>query len=362
MKDLEKITKNDIVIIIPAYNPDEKFIKFLETLRDDGWSEIIVVDDGSRIDTLHYFDEAESKYGAQIVRHYINLGQGRAFKSAFNYFIGKYGDNDNVIGVVECDCDGQHVLEDVNKCAELLRRNPNDFILGVRSFDDKRIPFRSRFGNKLTSLVFKFMCGMDIKDTQTGLKGISKKFVMRLVEAPGERFEYASSVLLQCKNEGVDILQFPINTIYIDGNATSHFNPLLDSIRIYSLIIGYSLSSLTTVIIDFILFYIFSILFIGSPYNIYVSSFAAKLFSGTYNFYMNKFHVFKSNGNWKRELGKYVFLCILHVLMSSTLITLIISKFIISRIIVKACVDTLLFFVVYYIQNIWVFKKERENK
>ena len=202
MRDLEKAKKKDIVIIIPAYNPDDKFISFLKTLKDDGWSEIIVVDDGSRFDTLHYFTEAEEKYGVQIVRHYVNLGQGRAFKSAFNYFLGKYCSNADIIGVVECDCDGQHILKDVNQCAELLRSNPNDFILGVRNFDDKSIPFRSRFGNKMTNWVFRFLCGLNIKDTQTGLKGIPKNFIKVLIEAPGERFEYASSVLLKAKSGG----------------------------------------------------------------------------------------------------------------------------------------------------------------
>lgn len=352
-------TKSDIVIIIPAYNPDAKFISFLHSLKNDGWEEIIVVDDGSRDDTQGYFDIAENDYGAHIVRHHINLGQGRAFKSAFNYFLGKNGENNNIIGVVECDCDGQHILEDVNKCADLLRKHPNAFVLGVRNFDDKSIPFRSRFGNKVTNWIFKFLCGLDIKDTQTGLKGISKEFVKTLIEAPGERFEYASSVLLQAKKEGVEIIQFPISTIYIDGNATSHFNPLNDSIRIYSLILGYSVSSLTTVIIDFIAFYIFSNVFYGFDNDVYLATSCAKLFSGTYNFYVNKRHVFKSKGNWKKEFVKYVCLCGLHVLVSGTLIKFIIRETTASRMLVKALVDTVLFFLVYYIQNMWVFKNDK---
>ncbi len=359
MGELER-KKEDIVLIIPAYNPDDKFIQFLKALSDDGWREIIVVDDGSRPDTLHYFEEAESKYGAQIVRHYVNLGQGRAFKNAFNYFLGKYGSNEGVIGVVECDCDGQHILKDVNRCAEILRKKPNSFVLGIRNFDDKSIPFRSRFGNKMTNWVFRFFCGLNIKDTQTGLKGIPKNFVKELIEAPGERFEYASSVLLITKLKGVEIIQFPISTIYIDGNATSHFNPLKDSIRIYSLIFGYSLSSLTTVVIDFIAFYLFSRMFVANPNSVYIAAALAKLFSGTYNFYVNKRHVFKSKGNWKRELLKYICLCALHVLISGTLISLLIRTTEMSSIIVKAIVDTILFFVIYYIQNIWVFNNEKK--
>lgn len=99
----------DIVILMPVYNPDEKFIRFLSDLSKE-YSHIIIVDDGSREETRHYFDEAVAKYHCELVRHFVNLGQGRAFKSGFNYFMGKYYDRPDIIGIVECDCDGQHIL------------------------------------------------------------------------------------------------------------------------------------------------------------------------------------------------------------------------------------------------------------
>lgn len=77
----------DIVILMPVYNPDEKFILFLEDLSKE-YKHIIVVDDGSKEESQHYFDEAVEKYHCELVRHYINLGQGRAFKTGFNYFLG----------------------------------------------------------------------------------------------------------------------------------------------------------------------------------------------------------------------------------------------------------------------------------
>lgn len=348
-----------IVLIIPAYNPDEKFIYFLDKLTGDGWKDIIVVDDGSKKECSKYFEKAVKQYGCQLVRHNVNLGQGRAFKSAFNYFVGKYLGGADIIGVVECDCDGQHVLEDVNRCAELLRDNPNDFILGVRNFNDKSIPFRSRFGNKCTNLVFKIFCGIPIDDTQTGLKGIPKSFILKLIETPGERFEYASSVLIETKKSRVRILQFPIQTIYIDGNATSHFNPLKDSLRIYSLIFKYMISSLTTVLIDIAMFGVFIKVFWAAENGIFISSACAKIFSGIFNFWVNKKHVFKSGGRFFKEAVKYVLLCVCHIIVSSTLISVLVKYTRISSVIAKMIVDTILFFVVYYIQNMWVFKNEK---
>ena len=186
--------KNKIVIVIPAYNPDEKLTAFLQDLKD---------------------------------------------KTAFNYFLsetGKGGRFSQAVGIIQCDCDGQHHVDDIDRCAELLCANPGKFILGVRDFSDRAIPFRSRFGNRVTSFVFRIFAGMDLEDTQSGLRGIPAFFIPVLMEVPGERFEYASSCLLAAKKHKIEILQFPIRTIYINKNETSHFRPVKDSIRIYSLL------------------------------------------------------------------------------------------------------------------------------
>lgn len=226
---------DDIVVVIPAYNPDEKFVKFAKELFESGYNKILVLNDGSREDTYQFFREAIKVSKCKVVSHKSNRGQGRAFKTALSYYLKNY--QEDTIGVVECDCDGQHTVRDVDKCAELLRRNQDCFILGERQFDDKSIPLRSRFGNKMTALVFKVFCRIDIDDTQTGLKGIPKRYVSKFIDIEGERFEYASSVLIATKKNKIPIVKFPIETIYINDNETSHFRPVKDSIIIYGLII-----------------------------------------------------------------------------------------------------------------------------
>lgn len=347
-----------VVLIIPAYNPDEKFISFLDKLHADGWKDIIVVDDGSKPECRCYFDKAIHQYGCQLVRHNVNLGQGRAFKSAFNYFIGKFGGG-NTVGVVECDCDGQHVVEDVNRCAELLRDNPDKFILGIRNFNDKSIPFRSRFGNKCTSMIFKLFCGMDIDDTQTGLKGIPTGFIYKLIETPGERFEYASSVLLETKKQGVEILQFPIQTIYINGNETSHFNPLIDSIRIYSLLLKYLLSSLSAFIVDILMFSIFLTVTREALPNSYiiVSTYMAKVISCAYSFGVNKRLVFGNREKRLSIVAKFMVLCIVQSTLSGFLTNTLVGWLQWNEVLSKIVIDTLLFFISFQVQNRWVFER-----
>lgn len=350
---------NDIVIMIPVYNPDEKFIKFVQELASEGYKKIIVIDDGSRNDTKYYFQEAVNSYGCDLVIHSINLGQGRAYKSGFNKYLSETGGYLDAIGIIQCDCDGQHHIEDVNECADLLRNNPDKFILGIRDFSKKSIPFRSRFGNKCTNFVFRFFCGIDVKDTQTGLKGIPTSFVPALMETFGERFEYASSVLLETKKQGVEILQYPIRTIYINGNETSHFNPLLDSIRIYSLLLKYMLSSLSAFIVDILIFSIFLTVTKGVMPSGYIvaSTYLAKFISCTYSFMVNKRLIF---GNKEKSLSivvRYAVLCIVQSSASGFLTSVLVGWLLWNEVLCKMIIDTLLFFISYQGQDRWVFKR-----
>lgn len=359
---MKKYYNNMVTIIIPTYNPDDKFLAFLLELKNNGYNNIIVVDDGSRDNTRHYFITAKEKFNCKIVSHSINLGQGRAYKSGFNYYLSEIrlgGYYENTIGIIQCDCDGQHHIDDINKCVELLRRNPEKLVLGIRDFSDKSIPFRSRFGNRCTSFVFKFFCGMDLKDTQTGLKGIPKSFIPVLMETSGERFEYASSCLLETKRRGIDILQFPIQTIYINGNETSHFNPILDSIRVYSLIAKYLVSSLSAFIADIIAFSFFMIVtktLMPESYII-ISTYLAKVISCTYSFIINKKLVFTYEGDGASTMAKFLMLCVVQATLSGFL-TNSLSRFMQwNEVFSKIIIDTLLFFFSFQVQDRWVFKK-----
>ncbi|MCI9379802.1 MAG: glycosyltransferase [Dorea sp.] len=349
----------DVVIIIPAYNPDKKLLVFLGDLIKAGYNKIIIIDDGSKEETRQYFNEAKSNYHCVVLFHSINLGQGRAYKTGFNYYLSECkqgGDFENTIGIIQCDCDGQHHIDDINACTELLRQYPDKFILGVRDFSNKNVPFRSRFGNNCTTFIFKSFCGLNISDTQTGLKGIPASFIPKLMETSGERFEYASSVLLETKRQGIEIIQFPIQTIYINGNETSHFNPLFDSIRIYSLIFKYLISSLSAFIVDVIAFSIFLSIFRKTIDNyIIAATYMSKLISCTYSFFVNKNLVFHNRSKFLPAVFKYTVLCVIQASLSGILVDKTVCITAWHEITCKVIVDTILFFLSYQVQNRWVF-------
>lgn len=84
---------------------------------------------------------------------------------------------------------------------------------------------------------------------------------------PGERYEYEMNMLMYAKNYDIEIIEETIETVYIEENKSSHFNPLTDSFRIYLIFLKYLLSSAISFIIDIGLYKILFNLLINSIAN-----------------------------------------------------------------------------------------------
>lgn len=245
---------DDIPVIIPSLEPDERLMDLIKDLKKENIQNIILINDGSSEEYNHYFEMAQKDYGCTVLRHYVNLGKGRALKNAFNYCLLTFP---NLIGCVTADSDGQHRPKDIKKCMEAL--HATNLILGCRDFNKEDVPQKSRLGNKITRQVCKYLCGIDVSDTQTGLRAIPKKFMKELLSVSGERFEFETNMLIETKKSGVNIEEVEIQTVYDSkDNHTTHFNPIKDSIMIYKIFgrmfIEFIFSSLSSSVIDLILF------------------------------------------------------------------------------------------------------------
>ena len=115
----------------------------------------------------------------------------------------------------------------------------------------------------MTSFVFKFACGLNISDTQTGLRAIPRQYLELFDNVKGERFEYETNMLLEFKQSHIDFVEVPIETVYIEENASTHFNPIKDSLKIYGVIFKFLFSSIASSVIDLAMFAIISALLFG---------------------------------------------------------------------------------------------------
>lgn len=347
----------EYLIVIPAYNPPESFPPYVRALSEAGFSHILVVDDGSREEFQGAFAEAAQVPGCEILRHAVNLGKGRALKNAFNYCL----NHREYAGMITVDCDGQHTVADVAKLrAAMDSTEAHAFILGCRDFNAPNVPPKSRFGNKLTCRVFRLLYGTRFSDTQTGLRGFNREAMEAFIAVSGERFEYETNMLIQCCRRKLSFSEIPIETVYFDNNAETHFRPIKDSLLIYGTIFRsfllYGGASILSFLLDISLFSLFFNLFGAVQTAILPATALARAGSSLFNFLANKNVVFSSSGPWKRAAAKYYTLCVLQLLCSAGLVTLAYRLFHIQAEVLKVVVDTLLFLLSYQIQRIWVFR------
>ncbi len=346
-----------IPVIIPAYEPDEKLIKLVEDLNAAEIGPAVVVDDGSFPEKFGPIFDKVRQLGATVLVHAVNMGKGRALKTAFNYCLNEYP---GLVGVMTADSDGQHTPEDIKRCKKSLLANDGALILGCRNFNLPGIPARSVFGNKTTSRVMKLLTGLRITDTQTGLRGIPAEFMKFLLTEKGERFEFETNMLLDTKELGISIVEVPIDTIYLDEKKSSHFNPIKDSIRIYAVFLKFLFSSLSSAVVDIVLFTVFCSLLRNVPVAIgyiMLSTILARMISAVYNFMINYKVVFKGKGSRKRAAVKYIILAVFIMLASGLLVSglhMALPK--VPEPVIKIPVDALLFVVSFYMQREVVYK------
>ncbi len=348
-----------VSVIIPSLNPDSKLVSVVDSLIKKGFDDIILVNDGSDKQHMAPFEKVSLYPQCTILTHEVNKGKGRGLKTAFEYCI---KNRKGIDGVVTVDGDNQHKADDIYKCCEAMVEAKDKVVLGVRDFSGDDVPFKSRFGNNMTSFVFKFACGLNISDTQTGLRAIPFQYLKTFCDVKGERFEYETNMLLELKQSHIGFLEVPIETVYIEENASTHFNPIKDSIKIYGVIFKFLFSSLASSLIDLAMFTVIEAILLGKVSNslrIFTATAGARVISSLFNYTFNRKAVFNSNGSIKGSIAKYYTLCVLQLCVSYMLVyavTSLLSLGSVMTVVAKAIIDTVLFVISFQIQRRWVFK------
>lgn len=356
-KKLDWNNARNLPVIIPSFEPDEKLIGLLSDLRREQFVHLIVVNDGSGKEYEHYFRAAEEEFHCHVLYHSVNQGKGRALKTAFDFVLRQYPE---AVGCITADSDGQHSPSCILACGEELLRNPEALIMGCRSFDREDVPARSEFGNKCTRVVMKYLAGVSVSDTQTGLRGIPAEFMKKLLSVKGERFEFETNMLMETRNENIPIVEVPIRTIYIEENKSSHFHPIKDSIRIYRIFAGFLFSSLSSSVVDLMLFSMFCYLLKdrqwGSVTYITAATVSARIVSAFYNYTINHRVVFQSKRSMGATMWKYALLAVVQMACSAFLVNALYPLFGGAEVLVKIPVDVVLFFLSFVIQREFVYR------
>jgi len=342
-----------MIVLIPAYEPTASLADVARELRLFAPDlKVVVVDDGSGPGFDAAFRAAKAE-DAEVLRYDHNRGKGHALKTGLRHV------RDNYPGeaVVTADSDGQHSPADIARVAARLATATDTIVLGGRRFAGE-VPLRSRVGNAISRGAFRAATGRAVHDTQTGLRGFPASTIDWLLTIEGDRFEYELQMLLRARDAGLFIDEIPIETIYLEHNASSHFRPVVDSVRVMRPLIVFGLVSFGSFVLDIV---VLELLYLLTS-SLVVSVVGARAVSGTANFLANRALVFRAGAPRAllRDAARYVALA-LGVLAASYAAIAALTGVGVPLLVAKVSTDVTLYAVSYLVQRRFVFARSRRE-
>lgn len=198
------MTKSKVYLVIPAYN-EEKMIGDVIRNVAPYCSKIIVVDDGSTDRTTTRATHSKTK----VLRHIINLGQGAALQTGFDYAKKEGADI-----VVSFDADGQFDAKEIKKIVDPIARGKADVTLGSR-FLGKTIGMPlTRYLILKTAIWFTaIFSNARLTDTHNGFRGFNKKSLSK-IHLTQSGMAHASEIIDQIVINKLRFVEVPVTIRY----------------------------------------------------------------------------------------------------------------------------------------------------
>jgi glycosyltransferase involved in cell wall biosynthesis len=208
-----------IAAAIPAFQAGASVGDVIRRTREV-LPEVLVVDDGSSDATA----EAARGAGAELVAHAVNRGKGAALVTAFRTLFARGCD-----AVVTLDADGQHLPEEIPRLLEAA--SGAELVLGTRAHLFAEMSSLRRAGTRLSSWAISALAGRSLPDIQTGFR-LYTRCLFEATGFPEKRFDAESAVVVRAARRGLRIVPVPVRLGFADGRTTSHYRPVVDSLRI----------------------------------------------------------------------------------------------------------------------------------
>ena len=187
---------------------------------------VVLIDDGSADGTA----DVAARAGATVLKHEVNRGKGAALKTGF-----KWACEHGFDGVVTLDADGQHLPREIPKFIDCHATTGGDLIIGGRAHLFGQMLPRRRMANRFSAWSIAFASGTNITDSQSGYRYYSTR-LLRGLKLRSNGFAMESEVIVRAGRGGFKVLTTPIDLGFVDGQSTSHYKPLKDTVRIFAVV------------------------------------------------------------------------------------------------------------------------------
>lgn len=205
---------------MPAYNESQVITGVVKKAKKiftkaKGYSiDLVVVDDGSRDDTSSKAIEG----GAIVIDHILNSGAGGATLTGLAYARKQSYDM-----VATMDADGQHAPEDVLEGIIISDKGETDLLIGSRLINSEGMSKTKILGNKGLSIITHLLFGINVTDSQSGLRIFSKRAIS-VLQWKSTGYEFCSEMIWRAKQAKMTVSEYPIQAIYTDYSRSKGQN------------------------------------------------------------------------------------------------------------------------------------------
>lgn len=220
MPKVKKLSSiQNVCVIIPAHNEaqviGDVISSITATMKQTQYNfSIVVVNDGSKDDT----GIQAKKSGSVVINHILNSGAGGATSTGLRYAVINEFDV-----AVTMDADGQHDPEDVRACLDYAVKHKIDLLIGSRLIDKKGMSKVKVLGNKGLTFITWLLFGVNVTDSQSGLRVFSKK-ALGTLEWKSTGYDFCSEMIWRAKQAGLSLKEYPIKAIYTEYSTSKGQN------------------------------------------------------------------------------------------------------------------------------------------
>ncbi|MBU1854169.1 MAG: glycosyltransferase family 2 protein, partial [Nanoarchaeota archaeon] len=200
-----KMIKENVFVVIAAFNEDKSIVKVISALKKFGYTNIVVVDDGSSDKTFDVVFDS----GVFVLRHFINRGQGAALQTGIDFALSLGADF-----IVTFDADGQHHVEDIERLLKPVINGYCEVSLGSRFLKkDSNTPFIRRLVLKVGIMIVWLMYGIKLSDSHNGFRVFSRCAAQK-IRITSDRMEHASQIVEDIHKKNISFREVPVTITY----------------------------------------------------------------------------------------------------------------------------------------------------
>jgi glycosyltransferase involved in cell wall biosynthesis len=221
------LQKNDILILLPAYNEATHLRVLYSEIQQLGYQNICIVNDGSTDETPSLvFDK-----NIIMLHHIINRGVGAATDTGL-----KYARMNGYKAVVTIDADAQHQVADIDILYQKYLETNADLIIGSRFLKaDNKIPFFRKCYNLIANIFTRIFTNRHITDTQSGLKLFAEK-ALETIQIQTDGYEFCSEIIIKAFDNKLKIEEVPVSVFYTEYSMAKGQGIMMGFVTVFNLL------------------------------------------------------------------------------------------------------------------------------